>query len=553
MKLRKSYATKMQYQASLNKNNVKSNRLPWTQSTTGINRPSGKGRFGKRATSICFDYERNTNDNSNDSGFECDWSNQSESQTSWNTSTEDLHQLHNSSSLISIIPKLSSSHCMEVSRDSVIPKSQISKEFVKNVGLYLPMKKTNEELPENNFPFLLGKSNNMSPDSTMPSSTMSSRGSNETMSSPVSTNSNDGGSPTIPMKRPRFCFSSPSPSKQTGLKLRNQNGVQSMRNSSLAGKRLPPGTTPTLTSPLSAVSRDGRVHLQILAQPEEQHRARYQTEGSRGAIKDRKCNGFPTIKLFGYDKPATLQIFIGTDQGKVSPHMFYQACKVTGKSSTPCIEKKVEGTVLIEIEFEPSKDMVISCDCVGILKERNVDVEQRFPFHHAAQSRKKSTKCRMIFRTTIVNQLGVEETLQVSSLPILCTQPPGQPEICKQSLYECSANGGQELFIIGKNFLKDTKIVIQEEDDHGEILWEAKSIPLKDYLQQTHLISVIPPYKDEGIASPVDCKVSVCSGGKLSEPVRFTYFPISAGEATLTQYLDSFLVLALKRIGCNHS
>jgi nuclear factor of activated T-cells 5 len=87
--------------------------------------------------------------------------------------------------------------------------------------------------------------------------------------------------------------------------------------------------------------------------------ARYQTEGSRGAIKDRKGNGFPAVKLIGYDKPATLQIFIGSDLGKVSPHMFYQACKVTGKSSTPCIEKKVEGTILIEIEFEPSKEMVI--------------------------------------------------------------------------------------------------------------------------------------------------------------------------------------------------
>lgn len=171
-----------------------------------------------------------------------------------------------------------------------------------------------------------------------------------------------------PVKRPRLCFSPPSnsnnsnanESKGSGLKLRNQNGVHHVRNS--VGKRLPPGTTPSLTSPLGSVSRDGRVQLQILSQPEEQHRARYQTEGSRGAIKDRKCNGFPTVKLFGYDKPATLQIFIGTDQGKVSPHMFYQACKVTGKSSTPCIEKTVEGTVVIEIEFEPSKEMVIRYD-----------------------------------------------------------------------------------------------------------------------------------------------------------------------------------------------
>lgn len=172
----------------------------------------------------------------------------------------------------------------------------------------------------------------------------------------VSPNVNAAASP-IPMKRSRFSFPHPAASK--GLKLRNQNHNQGYMSARSVGKRLPPGTTPTLTSNLSPFSREGRVQLQIISQPEEQHRARYQTEGSRGAIKDRKGNGFPTVKLVGYDKPATLQIFIGTDQGKVSPHMFYQACKVTGKSSTPCIEKKVEGTILIEIEFEPSKEMVI--------------------------------------------------------------------------------------------------------------------------------------------------------------------------------------------------
>lgn len=58
-----------------------------------------------------------------------------------------------------------------------------------------------------------------------------------------------------------------------------------------------PCTPPTLTSQLSSISRDGRVQLQILCQPEQQHRARYQTEGSRGAVKDRTGNGFPVVKV----------------------------------------------------------------------------------------------------------------------------------------------------------------------------------------------------------------------------------------------------------------
>lgn len=37
--------------------------------------------------------------------------------------------------------------------------------------------------------------------------------------------------------------------------------------------------------------------LKILVQPETQHRARYLTEGSRGSVKDRAQQGFPTVKV----------------------------------------------------------------------------------------------------------------------------------------------------------------------------------------------------------------------------------------------------------------
>lgn len=90
-------------------------------------------------------------------------------------------------------------------------------------------------------------------------------------------------------------------------------------------------------------------------------------------MKDRSGNGFPVVKLIGYDKPTTLQIFIGTDVGRVAPHMFYQACKVSGKNSTPCNEKKVEGTIVIEIDLKPENDMTATCDCVGILKVRSIN------------------------------------------------------------------------------------------------------------------------------------------------------------------------------------
>ncbi|XP_055846540.1 nuclear factor of activated T-cells 5 isoform X2 [Episyrphus balteatus] len=282
-----------------------------------------------------------------------------------------------------------------------------------------------------------------------------------------------------------------------------------------------------------ATSSNGRVQLEILSQPEQQHRARYQTEGSRGAVKDRSGNGFPIVRMVGYNKPALLQVFIGTDIGRVAPHMFYQACKVAGKNSTQCNEKKVDGTMIIEIDFKPESDMTITCDCVGILKERNVDVEHRFPDHLAQKSKKKSTRCRMVFRTQLTHDDGTVETLQVCSNPIICTQPPGVPEICKKSLNSCPVDGGLELFIIGKNFLKDTHVLFQETLDDirtNEMvtigsLWEESVLPDKEYLQQTHLICTVPPYIHQNIMKPVTVQLCIISSGKKSESHTFTYTP----------------------------
>lgn len=69
-------------------------------------------------------------------------------------------------------------------------------------------------------------------------------------------------------------------------------------------------------------------------------------------------------------------------------------------------------------------------------------------------------------------------------------QPPGVPEICKKSLVSCPAIGGLELFVIGKNFLKDTRVIFQARrstptrDDAYDILWEESVLPDKEFLQQ---------------------------------------------------------------------
>lgn len=63
-------------------------------------------------------------------------------------------------------------------------------------------------------------------------------------------------------------------------------------------------------------------------------------------------------------------------------------------------------------------------------------------------------------------------------------QPPGVPEICKKSLSACPCTGGMELFILGKNFLKDTRVVFQHGDAMLETPWEESMQPDKEFLQQ---------------------------------------------------------------------
>uniref|UniRef100_A0A6B0VCU6 Putative nuclear factor of activated t-cells n=1 Tax=Ixodes ricinus TaxID=34613 RepID=A0A6B0VCU6_IXORI len=298
---------------------------------------------------------------------------------------------------------------------------------------------------------------------------------------------------------------------------------------------------PTLYMSFPSRSRRGDVELKILSQPEEQHRARYLTEGSRGAVKDRTGMGFPTVKLVGLQEQVKLQVFIGTDQGKVQPHMFYQASRVCGKNSTPCQERRLDGTTVLEVDMLPAKDMTVSCDCVGILKERNVDVEKRLVRYGGTRNKKRSTKCRLVFRVCLPAQRARDsgglpsEILQVASAPILCTQPPGIPEISKKSLTECSVKGDMELFIIGKNFLKDTKVVFKEpvSDNSGDCepnyIWEKFVVPEKEYLQPTHLICRVPAYRNLEVAHMVLVHLVVTSGGRASEPHPFTYVPLSGG------------------------
>ena len=131
-------------------------------------------------------------------------------------------------------------------------------------------------------------------------------------------------------------------------------------------------------------------------------------------------------------------------------------------------------------------------------------------------------------------------------------QPAGAPEVCKKSLSEGPVTGGQDMFIIGKNFTKGTKVMFEER--HGEqVIWSREAEIDQDYFQQvgdclwhlsinqsvdiklpstwvlsylqSHLICTVPEYKDTAIKCSVEVSMTIQSGGRISEPTCYLYKP----------------------------
>ena len=275
----------------------------------------------------------------------------------------------------------------------------------------------------------------------------------------------------------------------------------------------------------SATTLDGRVVLRIVKQPESQHRARYLTEGSRGSVKDKLGTGFPTVKLEGCAVPVRLEIYVGSEScGEPTPHLFYQVSRVAGRGAAGCQETRVSGTNYLEMSADSRHGNLYICDCIGILKERYSDVEGRFPNDSAwKEAKRKSTQCRLVFRVTVDSGSGNLETLQVASTLINCCQPPGSPEMLKLNTLSSPMRGGGELWIIGKNFLKDTKVSFSFiKPGAEEPTWTKIVSPVKEYFHQNHLIVLIPPFFDH-LHYDVQVQVSILSSGKRSDPVGFTY------------------------------
>ncbi|KAK5872136.1 hypothetical protein PBY51_012863 [Eleginops maclovinus] len=275
-------------------------------------------------------------------------------------------------------------------------------------------------------------------------------------------------------------------------------------------------------------SQSGQYKLLIQQEPRSHHRAHYETEGSRGAVKTSN-GGHPEVQLYGYQgtAPLGLQVFIGTaDERILKPHAFYQVHRITGKTvTTPSMERIMNGTKVLEIPLEPKNHMGVVIDCVGILKLRNADIELR---NGETDIGRKNTRVRLVFRVHIPQPGGQLVSLQAASQPIECSQRSAQelPAVERQDLDRCSVQGGQQMVLTGQNFTSDSRVIFSEKTQDGKQIWEVEATVDRDKTQANMLFVEVPPYQNRSISQPAKVNFYVINGKKKrSQPQHFIYTP----------------------------
>ncbi|KAL6119472.1 nfatc2 [Pungitius sinensis] len=292
---------------------------------------------------------------------------------------------------------------------------------------------------------------------------------------------------------------------------------------------VPVASLPPLEWPMPRRTDQYELHVEV--QPKPHHRAHYETEGSRGAVKA-PTGGHPIVQLHGYRGKETLglQIFIGTaDERILKPHAFYQVHRITGKTvTTTSYEKVIHGTKVLEIPLEPKNNMRAIIDCAGILKLRNADIELR---KGETDIGRKNTRVRLVFRVHIPQPGGQHVSLQVASHPIECSQRSAHelPMVEKQDMDSCSVLGGQLMILTGQNFSSDSKVIFLEKSSDGQLIWETEATVDKDKSQPSMLFVEVPSYQDSSVCQSVKVNFYVINGKrKRSQPQHFCYTPLSS-------------------------
>ncbi|XP_057692252.1 nuclear factor of activated T-cells, cytoplasmic 3 isoform X2 [Corythoichthys intestinalis] len=286
-----------------------------------------------------------------------------------------------------------------------------------------------------------------------------------------------------------------------------------------------PSSPPPLDFPLP--SSFGPNRLSVEAEPRPYHRAHYETEGSRGAIKTHD-GGHPKVKLSGpcWRPPSSLLVFMGTadERQPLRPHSFYRVHRVTGKTvNTSCQEKMVDETKVLEVPLMPDNDMTATIDCVGILKLRNADIELK---KGETDVGRKNTRVRVVFRVALPQPDGQTLWLQTTSHPVECSQRSGLelPHVDQFAPASCQQEGGQRLVILGSNMSSRSRVVFAEKSPDGRVLWEADAAVVPEKSSSSSLTVDIPAYNHK-TRVPVQVLFYVANGKRRSAWQNFTYLP----------------------------
>lgn len=281
------------------------------------------------------------------------------------------------------------------------------------------------------------------------------------------------------------------------------------------------------------VSKYEELELRITRQPEEQHRARYMSEGSRGSVKDRSGKSHVTVALRGHYRPTVLEIFAAIGSGPAIPHPLYRLIPVTGKngsSVTSCKEGVTsDGAPCLQVVLRPENKMTAVLDCIGILKICSYDLKRKLP------KQNRSASVRLVFRVTVpANQDRRQNvTLQTVSFPVVCAQQPGYPDISRISCTSSSVRGNVDVFIVGKNFSNNAAVYMKEYGADGKIVWCSPAAVDQQHIHTCHMICTVPPYRDLYANKCVEVMLTVECGKKISRPLSFKYLPDNPIQGSL--------------------
>ncbi|GAU88577.1 hypothetical protein RvY_01255 [Ramazzottius varieornatus] len=299
-------------------------------------------------------------------------------------------------------------------------------------------------------------------------------------------------------------------------------------------------------------SRTGCTELLILRQPEAQHRPRYETEGSRGRIKDRSGSMCPAVQLRNFHgQSAVLQVYVAVERGLPKPHPLFRVCKVNSKRTAPAIlrSQPEDNCTILEIPFSAKDDWTIDIDCCSLVKLRNSDCDALKKASGSASAlsdgkvdpskrpkRMGCPKVRLGFRAILTMLDGSILVLQTTSSTISCSSTLGVPEVHFVSHKSCPASGGLDIVVIGRGFVRnESHLFVIERDQDDNTLWEAELDIAWDKFNQVHLVGTLPAYRDPSVSHPVLVYLSVRNNdGKKSDLQPLIYTPVDSVEIAHT-------------------